>query len=351
MMAIDAFLAERPGWLSGAGPSADIVISTRARLARNLAAEPFPHRLGEADLNRVRIELTQQILATEAFAAAWTFDLAVLEPRERTVLREAHLASRDLLREPEGRALIVAQTRDRAIMINEEDHVRLQAYRSGFDPSRACEDVLACDAQLEAESDLAFSDEVGYLTACPTNVGTGLRLSVLIHLPGLMLSGEIDKMLNSLRQLQFAVRGYEGEGSAVRGALFQVSNLTSLGRTETDLAADFSRHVAKVIHYEQMALERLHDRDGPGLEDLAHRALAILQHARILSFQELLDRLSQVRMGVMLGILPRIETRRLNEILVQAQSSHLQLSLERELEPAVRGQVRADLVRQLLRDV
>ncbi|MEE4298177.1 MAG: hypothetical protein V2J24_01945 [Pseudomonadales bacterium] len=291
------------------------------------------------------------MLATETFAGGWALDLAVLEPLERLALRESHLASRDLLREPEGRAVVLAPGRDQAAMINEEDHLRLQAYRSGFDPLMVCQDVLATDRHLEAELDFAFSDEIGYLTACPTNVGTGLRLSALIHLPGLMISGEVDKLLNSLRQLQFAVRGYEGEGTAVRGALFQVSNLASLGRSEEDLAADFARHIAKVIHYERMALERLYQRDSMSLEDLAHRALAILQHARVLTSQEVLDRLSQVRLGVILGILPPISMQLLNEALVRAQSAHLQLENERELNPIERGHVRADLLRRLLREV
>ncbi|MBD3222184.1 ATP--guanido phosphotransferase [bacterium] len=351
MMVFDGWLDEMPAWLDGQGPAADIVVSTRARLARNLAGRGFPHRLDEAELNNARKQLTEVLRTVPAFEDAWTFDLAVLEPLERLALREAHLASRDLLREPEGRALVLARARDRAAMINEEDHLRLQAYRSGFDPLQACQDALEADRQLEVEVDLAFSDEIGYLTACPTNVGTGLRLSALIHLPGLMLSGEVDKMLNSLRQLQFAVRGYEGEGSAVRGALFQVSNLTSLGRSEQDLATDFARHVSKVIHYEQMALARLHERDPITLEDLAHRALAVLQHARVLTYQELLDRLSQVRMGVILEVLPRIDMGLLNQVLVQAQSGHLQIALDRELAGSERGAVRADLVRRLLRDV
>lgn len=342
---------DSPAWLGGRGPAADVVISTRARLARNLVGRPFPHLLDDAALNAVRRELTDHLLAAEPFAGGWAFDLAVLDPLERLALREAHLASRDLMREPEGRALVVSRGRGRAAMINEEDHLRLQSYGAGFDPMAVCADVLASDTALDERFDPAFSEDLGYLTACPTNVGSGMRLSVLIHLPGLVLGGEIDKVLNSLRQLQFLVRGFEGEGSAVRGSLFQISNLATLGRTEEELAADFARHVGKVIHYERLAVERLYHRDPVAVDDLAHRALAILQHARVITIQEALDRLSQVRLGVMLDILPRIDTGLLNHGLVHAQSAHLQLQAEKTIPPEQRGALRADLLRGLLRDI
>lgn len=340
-----------PGWLDGRGPAADVVVSTRVRLARNLAAVRFPHRDGHTQLNRQRRLLSEQLLRCPSFNDAWTLDLAVLEPLQRRALLEMHLASPDLLREPEGRGLVVARDRSRAVMLNEEDHLRVQAFRSGFDPLATCEAALICDAELENELDFAYSDEFGYLTACPTNVGTGCRLSVLIHLPGLVLGGEIEKVLNSLRQLQFAVRGLYGEGSAVEGALFQISNLSTLGRSEQDLAAEFARHVAKVIQYERMALERLYQRDPVAVGDLAHRALALLQHARQMSSQEAFDRLSQVRLGVVLDILPPIAMQRLNLALVQHQAAHLQLMADQAAAPAVRGRLRADFLRDLFRDV
>lgn len=350
-MFLDGSWQEMPAWLAGEGAAAEVVLCTRARLARNLSDRAFPHQLDEEQLNTIRRDATEHILAVPLFADGWGLDLAVLEPLQREALLEAHLASRDLLREPEGRALVVSRDRGHAVMINEEDHFRLQAYRDGFAPLDACRAVLECDSLLESELPPAFDDELGYLTACPTNVGTGLRLSVLIHLPGLVLSGEIEKILNSLRQLQFAVRGFEGEGSAARGALFQISNLASLGSNEEEMARGFARHVAKVIHYERLALEKLYDRNAMGMEDLAHRALSLLQHARIMTGQEALDRLSQVRMGVLLGILPRMAMGHLNRALIHMQSAHLQLRAERTVDPAERGHLRADLLRDHFRNV
>lgn len=336
------------GWLSGNGPAADMVVSTRVRLARNLAGVRFPHRDGLTQLNRQRRQLSEQLMRCRTFKDAWALDLAVLDQWQRRALLEMHLASPDLLREPEGRGLLVSRDRSRAVMINEEDHLRIQVFHAGFDPLATCSEALGCDGELESELEYAYSEEFGYLSACPTNVGTGCRLSVLIHLPGLVLGGEIEKVLNSLRQLQFSVRGLYGEGSAVQGALFQISNLTTLGRSELDLANEFARHVAKVIQYERMALERLSQRDPDAVADLAYRALALLRNARLMSSQEAFDRLSQVRLGVVLEILPPIDMGLLNLALVQHQSAHLHLRAERPTSREQRRRLRAEFLRSVL---
>jgi len=335
-------------WLDGSGGAADVVVSTRVRLARNLAGAAFPHREDEEQLHRRRRDLVERLERCPAFDGAWSLDLAVMEELQRKALVEMHLASPDLLRDVGGRGLVVSRDRRRAVMLNEEDHLRLQVFRAGLDPLEACADALRCDAELESEMDLAYSDEFGYLTACPTNVGTGCRVSVLIHLPGLVLGGEIEKILNSLRQLQIAVRGLFGEGSAVRGALFQISNLATLGRSEQDLVAEFSRRVAKVVQYERMAVERIYERDRLAVEDLCHRSLALLQHARVLTSQEAFDRISQVRLGVMLKVLPPIDMGLLNGLLVHHQSAHLQLDAGRAVPPVERGAIRAELLRTAL---
>jgi protein arginine kinase len=334
-------------WLSGSGTASDLIVSTRVRLARNLAGVRFPHRDGQTQLDRQRRLLFEQLQRCPSFHDAWAIDLAMLDQWQRRALLEMHLASPDLLREPEGRGLLVTRDRSRAVMLNEEDHLRLQVFHAGFDPLATCSEALGCDAELEAEVDYAFCEEFGYLTACPTNVGTGCRLSVLIHLPGLVLGGEIEKVLNSLRQLQFSVRGLYGEGSAVQGALFQISNLATLGRSELDLANEFARHVAKVVQYEHMACDRLSQRDPVAVADLSHRALALLQNARQISSQEAFDRLSQVRLGVVLEILPRIDMGLLNRALVQHQSAHVQLRSGAQTTRAIRNQLRADFLRGL----
>jgi len=339
---------QRPAaWLDASGESADVVVSTRVRLARNLVATPFSTSVDLDRLLERRKELAGRLLACTTFAGAWDLDLGLLDGIERKALLEMHLASPDLLREPEGRGLVVTHDQRRAVMLNEEDHLREQVFRAGFAPLDAVREALELDSELEEELDFAYSEEFGYLTTCPTNVGTGCRLSVLIHLPALVLSGEIEKILNSLRQLQFAVRGLFGEGSAVRGGLFQISNLSTLGRAEIELAAEFARHVAKVIQYERMAREKLFERDPVALEDLAHRSLALLRSARVMTGQEAFDRLSHVRVGVGLQLVPPVDLALLNRALVQHQAAHLQLMAGRPAKPVERARMRADFLRNL----
>jgi len=338
-------------WLSGSGAASDVVICTRARLARNLVGVPFPHHADASLRHQHRREVEDRISQCDGFRDAWAIHLADISDIERRALIEMHLASLDLINEPEGRGLVVSRDRCRSVMINEEDLLRIQAFEPGFAPLDACQEALKCDNELEDVLEFAFSEELGYLTACPTNLGTGCRLSALVHLPGLVLGGEIEKILNSLRQLQFAVRGLFGEGSTVQGALFQISNLTTLGRTEQDIATDFARHVSKVVHYERMAQARLYERDPSSVEDLAHRALAILQHARIMTSHEALERLSQIRLGMALEVLPAMDMGMLNATLIQHQSAHLQLRADRSLTQIERGRMRADALRALLRDI
>jgi len=344
----DSCLEAPAPWLDASGPSAGVVVTTRVRLARNLAGHRFTHHAGESELRALRQVVGERLADCPLFAVAWRLDLASLTPLELKCLQEKHLASAELIREPKNRGLVLARDLVRSVMVNEEDHLRLQVFHSGFAPREACTAALDLDREVESELEFAFSDELGYLTTCPTNVGTGMRISVLIHLPGLVLAGEIEKILNSLRQLQFAVRGLFGEGSAVRGALFQISNLVTLGRSEQQLIEDFARHVTKVIDYERLARERLVARNAPGVKDMAHRSLAILRSARLITMQEAFDRLSHVRMGVELGILPALETGLLNRALVQQRSAHLQLRAGRELKGRDRSEERARYLRDLL---
>lgn len=347
MFADDAW-KEPASWLDGSGESSDVVISTRVRLARNLAGHVFGHLCDEDTLRRREREIAKGLAACPTFAEAWDINLELIEPLERRALLEMHLVSPDLVRDPAGRGLVVTRDFGRAVMVNEEDHLRVQVFHPGFDPLATARAALAVDAELEEQFEFAFSEEFGYLTTCPTNVGTGCRLSVLIHLPALVLTGEIEKILNSLRQLQFSVRGLFGEGSTVRGSLFQISNLSTLGRAELELAAEFARHVARVVGYERMAQVKLYERDPVAVEDLAHRSYAILRHARVMTVQEAFDRVSQVRMGVILGILPKLPMGLLNRILVQHQAAHLQLLAGHVAKPIERARMRAEFLRNLL---
>ncbi len=347
-MCFDDFAARDLSWLDGSGPAAEIVVSSRVRLARNLRGRRFAHFAPAPELAAIRQEVIGKVVGRGTFAGGGAIEMADCTAVQRRCLQEKHLASPDFVGGDQQRSLLVSADLSRCIMVNEEDHLRIQVFRSGFDPLATCQDALALDSELEETLSFAFSDDIGYLTACPTNVGTGFRLSVLIHLPGLVMAGEIEKILNSLRQLQFTVRGLFGEGSAVRGAMFQVSNLGTLGRSEDGLTTDFSRHVSKVIQYEKLAREKLQEKDPQGIADLVNRSLAILRHARLVTTREAFDRLNHVRLGTSLGLLPAVAPRLLNNAMVHMQSAHLQLRSGRALKGRDRSAARAEYLRGLL---
>ena len=314
-------------WLDGSGPESHLVLSTRIRLARNLASKPFTPRSTAADREAVLTEVLVVARETVSLRNAITFRLDGLERTDRQLLHERHLISKELagLGEPghvrAGAALLV---QDRSgVMLNEEDHLRLQGLRSGFALEAAYADVDRVDAELGQRLPFAFHPEFGYLTSCPTNVGTGLRASVLIHLPGLVLTKEISKVLQGLAQVGLTFRGLYGEGSEVVGNFFQLSNQTTLGKSEQELLDHLGKMVRQVITYEEQARQVLL-RDVPTIiEDKVWRAYGLLRYARTLSFDETMNLLSGVRLGVGLGLIERVGLYTLNKLLVHTQPAHL----------------------------
>ena len=343
----DDFASRIPGWLDARGPSSDIVVSTRARLARNLRAFPFPHHAGEVELGTVFGDLVRRLRDLTELKDGWLLDMSELDHTMLEALQEMSLAGPDLVRDPANRALALSEDMGRAVLVNERDHLRLVAYQAGFDPRAALAGVMALDDSLDPTVDLAFDPDLGYLTASPVDLGTGLHISALVHLPGLVLAGEIDKVLNALRQLQFSVKGLAADGSTVRGALFRIANLMTLGRDETEIVDDFMVHVGKIVIYERSARDQLYARDQLGMEDLAHRSLATLRQARLITSQEAYDHLSNIRMGVGLGVLPPLDHAVLNRALMRQQTAHLQLEAGRPLSGREKTAARAAFMREL----
>lgn len=339
-----------PSWLDARGPSGDIVVSTRARLARNLKTFPFPHHASVVELGTIYGDLARRLPKFPAFSGGWLLNMAELDATMHTALREMNLASRELVTDPQHRGLVISRDLALSGMINEKDHVRLVAFRAGFDPDGTLSDVLQLDDFLDSAIDPAFAEDMGYLTASPVDVGTGLDLSALIHLPGLVLAGEIDKVLNALRQLQFSVRGLSGDGGTVRGALFRISNLITLGRDEMEIADDFRIHVGKILTYERAARDQLYARDTLGIEDMAHRSLAALQSARLITSQETFDRLSHVRLGASLDVLGGISPKLLNTALIGHQTAHLEHFCGGPLPGKSKAEARASFLRELFGD-
>ena len=334
-------------WLTGQGPSGDLVISTRARLARNLAGFHFPHHCKSPELETVFKELAEVLAASSHFAGGPFMTLSELTGTQRQLLQEKHLASPNLLQDLTHRGLMVAPAGALVGLVNEEDHLRVVSYASGFDPSSVVAAVSRVETDLEKSLAFAYQEDLGYLTTSPTSVGTGLRISALVHLPGLVLADEIEKILNALRQLHFSVRGLFGEGTSVRGAIFQISNLITLGRDEEEICDDFSFHVGKVLLHEKSARQQLYARDHLWLEDMAYRSLAILQSARTITSQETYDRLSHVRLGVGLGILDGITFELLNDALIGHQTAHLEFVAGRALPGKAKAEARATFLREM----
>jgi protein arginine kinase len=316
------------GWLDASGPRSAIVLSTRIRLARNVQGYPFSQRARDADRRAVLDRVRDAVAAGERLARGVTFRLDELERSDRQLLHERHLVSKELagLDRPGFRARAAAALVLQGalgLMINEEDHLRLQTVRSGFALEEAYRELDGLDAELGGMLPFAFHAEFGYLTSCPTNAGTGLRASVLVHLPGLVLTKEIGKVLQGLSQVGLTFRGLYGEGSEVIGNFFQLSNQTTLGKSEDELLDHLGRIVRQVIEYEEQAREILARDHRPIVEDKVWRAYGLLRYARTLSFEEAMNLLSGVRLGVGLNLIPGLSVYTLNKLVIHTQPAHL----------------------------
>lgn len=340
------------GWLDASGPKGSIVLSTRIRLARNLAGVVFSQRARDADRSAVLARVAEASAASDRMASAVTFRLDQLERAERQLLHERHLVSKELAgldREAKprpGAALLVQGSV--GVMVNEEDHLRLHGMRSGFALEDAYAEVDAIDADLGRLLPFAFHPEFGYLTSCPTNAGTGLRASVLIHLPGLVLTKEIGKVLQGLAQVGLTFRGLYGEGSEVVGNFFQLSNQTTLGKSEEELLDHLGKIVRQVIEYEEQARAELVDKAPTIIADKVWRAYGLLKYARSLTFEETMNLLSGVRLGVGLNLITGLSVYTLNKLLIFTQPAHLAALEGRPSGDPELPTVRATYVRRML---
>jgi protein arginine kinase len=343
-------------WLRGTGPNADVVMSSRARLARNLAGYPFVNRAARPQRMRIMETCRAQLQAVPVGATVSWHDLHRTPAMDRTLLVERHLISQQHARgkqstgsggAEEPRAVAVTCPDERlSIMINEEDHLRIQAIRSGMDLTGALGAAAEADDAVESGLEYAFSPRFGYLTACPTNVGTGLRLSVMLHLPGLRLTGDIDKVKRAATDMSLAVRGFYGEGSEAAGDFYQISNQTTLGKTEAVLLHELEQEILpRVIEYEQKSREKMLTKRRVDFEDAVYRAYGVLTNARLMTTEESMQHLSLVRLGVATGVITHVPLQWVNHLMLLTQPAHLQLAAGRELQQEERRHARAELMR------
>ncbi len=344
----DALFERSSPWLDGTGPHAEMVLSTRIRLARNLNDVPFTHRARDEQLQGVLASVAAAARESRAYADGVLLKMHECSPQERQVLVERHLVSHELGDGARPRGILVAGDDRLSLMINEEDHIRLQALTPGFQMAEAWGLADSADDDLDQALDYAWSDEIGYLTACPTNAGTGLRASVLIHLPALVILEEIQRVLKSVTQVGLNVRGLYGEHSEIMGNLFQISNQTTLGRSELDSIESLERVTRQIIETEERARERMLRDARTQIEDKVWRAYGTLRYCRSVQAKEVINLCSAVRLGVAMGLDGLCPLRTLNELLVLTQPGHLQRIEGRELAPAERNVTRARLVRERL---
>lgn len=338
-------------WMKETGPEDDIVLTSRIRIARNLKGFPFPTLATDAHANEV-MELVRQAAENDAMKQLGRFEFIRcrdLSPLDRQMFVEKHLISPDLAQQEKQGALVLRDDEAVSIMVNEEDHLRIQCILPGLRLQEAWNVASQVDDALEQTLTYAYHDQYGYLTACPTNVGTGIRASVMMHLPGLALTGGIQRLLTAVSQVGLAVRGIYGEGSESFGNLYQVSNQITLGESEEEIIANLMSVVQQIIEQERNARKLLMERNRVQLEDRVSRSFGILAYARRMDSKETLERLSDVRLGIDLGIIQGVSSSILKELMVLTQPACLQKYYNRELSPNERDVRRAQLIRDRLR--
>lgn len=335
-------------WLRGIGPEADIVISSRIRLARNLSNFPFLNRCSAQHRSEIAEQISREIKRLTITPILQYIDVEHLDRLDRMFLVERQLISRELAEASGARGVALSESENVSLMINEEDHLRLQVLHSGLALEECWEEINRFDDALDTHLPFAFNEELGYLTACPTNVGTGIRVSVMLHLPALVLTREVQKVIQALQKIGLAVRGLYGEGSQAMGDFYQISNQVTLGKSEHDLIKSVKDVVPSIIQYERRVRSTLINENRQDLFDKVSRAYGILKTAQKISSEETMQLLSRLRMGVNLGLVPELKIPVVNELFIHTQPAHLQKIRHAPLESEERNIARASYLRNRL---
>lgn len=337
-------------WLRGTGPESDIVISSRIRLARNLAAFPFTNRASAHQKADIEGLLRDRIGKLDLTPRMQYLSLINLSAIDRQFLVERQLISRELAASEGPRGVAFDDRETASVMVNEEDQLRLQVMRSGFALDEAWSGIDKLDDLIEQRVTYAFSDEFGYLTACPTNVGTGMRASVMLHLPALVWSKQIEKVFRALQKINLVVRGLYGEGSRASGDFYQISNQVTLGKSEQAILGEIREVIPQIILYERQARTTMTRENRQWLQDKVARAKGTLCSATMMTSEETMDLLSSVRLGINLSLLEDITIATVNELFIHTQPAHLQKLMGGTLDGEERNTARARYLRERLRE-
>lgn len=347
-MRLDDLINHTGEWLKGSGPFAHIVTSSRVRLARNLASSPFPNKSGKKELEEVLALVDKAVSQIELLKDCSSFHISEMDSVDRQFLVERHLMSHDHASNPEGKGVVISKEEILSIMINEEDHLRIQVMQSGLNLLETWKIINAIDDALSSKLGYAFYPEWGFLTACPTNTGTAMRGSVMLHLPALVMTKQINKVLTAISKLSFASRGFYGEGTQASGNFYQISNQVSLGHSEDDILQNINGLIKQIIEQEEQARQALLLQNRPMLEDKICRSFGLLKHAHIISSQETIELLSMVRLGIDMAILKDVSHKTINQLFLMIQPAHLQKIEGKKLNSFERDTKRASLIRQKL---
>lgn len=347
-MELDTLAKGTGEWLRGSGPESDVVISTRIRLARNVSADPFPPRASDETKAAVESLLREPVCRQFANQEFTYLRLDQLTQLDGQFLVERQMISREHAEGTGPRGVAINASETTSVMINEEDHLRMQSLRSGFAVDECWQEANAVDDSLQQAVTFAYSPQFGFLTACPTNVGTGMRVSVMVHLPALVMTKEIQKVFQAMQRMGLAVRGLYGEGSQAMGDFYQISNQTTLGRSEAQILANVKRMVPDILSYERRARQALLKDARAQLHDKVSRAFGILQSARTITAEETMHLLSSVRLGLSLGLVSGVTIPDLNVLFIHTQPAHLQKLHQTSLESKDRNAARAAFLRDRL---
>ncbi|HVL14867.1 MAG TPA: protein arginine kinase [Gemmata sp.] len=351
-MNLDSLIPNLGEWLRGTGPESDVVVSTRVRLARNVADYPFAGRASPAQKAEIVARARDAVGRADLPHALEYLDVPAMPALDRQFLVERQLISRELAAVLDGpRGVAFDASESASVMVNEEDHLRLQVLRSGFALDEAWADIDKLDDALEARLPYAFHAQFGYLTACPTNVGTGMRASVMLHLPALGLTKQIDKVFRALQKINLAVRGLHGEGSRAFGDLYQISNQITLGKSEPKILNEIKEVIQTILQYERQARTVLMKERKQAEQDRVARALGTLGSATMITAEETMELLSVVRLGIHLRLIDDVPATAVNQLFIQTQAAHLQKLVGHALDGEERNAARAKYLKTRLREL
>ncbi|WP_062107725.1 protein arginine kinase [Bacillus niameyensis] len=351
-MSLEKFLNKAvSSWMNAEGPDSDIILSSRIRYARNLRNYKFPTIFSNEEAREIITSINKIIesKSLQNYGEMDFLEIDNLKSLQKRVLVEKHLISPQLAENSSHGAVVLSDSEDISIMINEEDHIRIQCLFPGLQINEALKRANEIDDVLEAKLDYAFDEDFGYLTSCPTNVGTGLRASVMVHLPGLILTRQMNRIIPAINQLGLVVRGIYGEGSEALGNIFQISNQITLGKSEEDIVGDLISVVKQIIAQERSARQSLVKTSNIQLEDRVFRSYGILANSRVIETKEAAERLSDVRLGIDLGYIKQLSKNILNELMILTQPGFLQQYAGGPLRPAERDIKRATFIRERLK--